>query len=997
MPLRLLVLLLLFTHQFAMGKYNYLSFQQLTQKDGLSQNTVNAFLQDREGFMWIATQDGLNRYDGYRFKVFRQIPGDSTSLCDNFVLQLVEDSKGCIWIGTRNGLTVYDKRKGYFKRVYLDDRERQQFHSKIRSITIDHTGNIVVSSAAGNLYQLRVNDSGDIVKQHHPLKRGVLYYNEANKTYAHWSATEVQLLNQNLQRQHIIQLAGQANESPLVAFASAYTVFSNGKYCVLLRKQSTVADTIYTSSKGIIRSIHIANDTTLLVGTDAGLQIFNVTEQVKGYQINKVDRDRSGLSSDQINAVYTDRQGLWWIGTIGGGINLSIGPNAGFQSVTAFRNPRLKNGPVWAFKQVDGILLAGTSNGLCIPFTDTKPVWWNSTLDTVFITSLEVVRDQLWVGTRYNYVLTVDLNTGQLRTVSEQMASKSIHHIYNDNDESVWVSTWVGLYHYTPEGTLIRKYVINDSSELKFGYVTHALRTTSGSLFVCGSGGLAMLNESTQKFISYQHEPGNINTPAYNITNSISEDPEGNIWCATMGGGVSILNVKTKTFRHLNMSNGLINNSVYGCVFTSDGQVWMSTNEGIVAYSPKSGTFKTFQSRHGLASEEFAVNAFYQDELMRCYFGAAQGFVMYHPDEIKQPANDVKPSITGFRVNYKERNYFEGELLQLLPEERNIDFEFAAPEFINADQIVYHYRLLGFDSIWRETPVGQRIATFTNLPYGETIFELRYKINGYDWNTAVLRVPIYHEMPFYLTWWFLLIAAIVIITILALIIRYLSQRKLRRQLRELEVRQRLQDERERIARDLHDNVGAQITYMISSLDNISFKLEQHQVPAPAIEKVENLSEFARTTMEQLRSSIWAMNSEQIKLSEFVQRIHTHAQRMTEHSEHVDINMQYSHVEDIDLAPRVAMELFRVAQEAVTNSFKHSGAGEINIQIEAKSPNISITIRDNGTGFDTTVKKNGHYGLENMKTRMEKIGAEFKIVSGLNKGTTVYITLKDYGK
>jgi signal transduction histidine kinase/ligand-binding sensor domain-containing protein len=980
-----------------MGQYNYMSFQQLTQKDGLSQNTVNAFLQDREGFMWIATQDGLNRYDGYRFKVFRQIPGDSTSLCDNFVLQLVEDVEGRIWIGTRNGLAVYDKRKGHFQRIYLDDKERQQFHSKIRSITLDHNNNVVVSSAAANLFTLRLNNSGVCTKEPHPLKRGVLYYDAARNTYAHWNATEVRFLNHRLQKLQTLQLSGQVNESPLVAFASGFTAFSNGKYCVLLRKQSSIADTILASSKGFIRSIHVANDTTLLIGTDVGLRIFDITKNITSQQISKVDRDRNGLASDQINALYTDRNGLWWIGTIGGGINFSIGPNAGFQSVTAFRNQRLKNGPVWAFKQVDGFLLAGTSNGLCTPFNDTKPKWWNNTLDTIFITSLEVVRDQLWVGTRYNYVLTVDLNTGQLRTVSEQMKSKSIHHIYNDNDECVWVSTWVGLYHYSPEGTLIRKYLMNDSSELKFGYVTHALRTTTGNLYVCGSGGLAMLDETKQKFISYQHEHGNINSPAYNITNSISEDPEGNIWCATMGGGVSIMNVTTKTFTHLNMSNGLVNNSVYGCLFTSDDMVWMSTNEGIVAYSPKSETFKTFHSGHGLASEEFAVNAFYQDETLRCYFGAAEGFVMFHHDHIATSVPGSTPYITGFRVNYKELNYISGEPLRLLPAERNIDFEFAAPEFINADQIIYNYRLIAFDSIWRETPVGQRVATFTNLPYGEVTFELRYKIKGYDWNESILRIPIYHEIPFYLTWWFLLLIAVVIISILAIIIRYFSQHKLRRQLRELEVRQRLQDERERIARDLHDNVGAQITYMISSLDNISFKLEQHQVPAPAIEKVENLSEFARTTMEQLRSSIWAMNSEQIKLSEFVQRIQTHAQRMAENSEQIDIKVEHSPLDDYDLAPRIAMELSRVAQEAVTNSFKHSRANEIKIQVESKFPDITITIRDNGTGFDTTTNKKGHYGLENMKIRMEKIGAEFKIESEINKGTTVFISWKEYGK
>jgi signal transduction histidine kinase len=267
---------------------------------------------------------------------------------------------------------------------------------------------------------------------------------------------------------------------------------------------------------------------------------------------------------------------------------------------------------------------------------------------------------------------------------------------------------------------------------------------------------------------------------------------------------------------------------------------------------------------------------------------------------------------------------------------------------------------------------------------------VRYRIGGGEWSQTLLEKKIVIATPFYATTWFMILMIVAGITLIALIVRYISQRKLRKQLDELRVQEQIRNEKERISRDLHDNVGAQLTYVISTLDNLSFTLTKNPEPSKASEKLEQLGEFARGTMDQLRESIWAINAESISLTDLGGRWKQYLTQLAEsRPEFTGTVSVYG--TDHFLKPTVAIEIHRIIQEAITNSFKHSGSNSVEVSISGKGP-IWFRVRDHGKGFDGA-EKNGHYGIRNMKERAKLVGASIEF-NKLENGTEIVLYYND---
>ncbi|MGL4597968.1 MAG: ATP-binding protein, partial [Bacteroidia bacterium] len=292
---------------------------------------------------------------------------------------------------------------------------------------------------------------------------------------------------------------------------------------------------------------------------------------------------------------------------------------------------------------------------------------------------------------------------------------------------------------------------------------------------------------------------------------------------------------------------------------------------------------------------------------------------------------------------------------------------------------------------WHENASGNRVATYTNLPYGDYTFRVRCRISNGVWSNAVLEIPVHIQTPFWATSWFLIAVVLLSVLVLAIAIRYFAQRRLRQRLRALEVANKIQEEKERISRDLHDNVGAQLTYIISSLDHVAFRLEKEGDLNPARKKVNDLSEYSRLTMQQLRESIWAINSESIKLSEMLARLQEHLQLLSENNEDMEVSSERTGQDQL-LPPARSIEVFRILQEGISNAFKHAQATQLMLLIADEGEQIRFQLTDNGKGFDTQLNKIGHYGLKNMRQRAERSGIVFALDSQLGKGTVLTLVL-----
>jgi signal transduction histidine kinase len=323
--------------------------------------------------------------------------------------------------------------------------------------------------------------------------------------------------------------------------------------------------------------------------------------------------------------------------------------------------------------------------------------------------------------------------------------------------------------------------------------------------------------------------------------------------------------------------------------------------------------------------------------------------------------------------------------------DRVVSFEFSALDFRNSDRISYAYMLEGFNKNWVKVPAERRYVTYSSLPSGTYVLKVKAAIEKEQWNSNVLSLVIQVHPPFWATWWFIGGIALILLGIGMGSIYLFSRQRLIRKNQELSILRQVQEERERISRDLHDHVGAQITYMITKLDHLQFKVPQAQeLP----HRLEVISSQARSTMQLLRETIWAIRKEQVSLLEFTQKLKEYLSQMFTGIDHMTYELQSQEpLPERTLKPIKALNTFRIIQEAVTNSTKYSGGTWVKIQILENLGELMVEIADNGCGFsEVNDDPTGfHNGLENMRFRAEEMGGRLEFFN--NQGAHVRLTVE----
>jgi signal transduction histidine kinase len=417
----------------------------------------------------------------------------------------------------------------------------------------------------------------------------------------------------------------------------------------------------------------------------------------------------------------------------------------------------------------------------------------------------------------------------------------------------------------------------------------------------------------------------------------------------------------------------------------------MSSNAGISCFHIKEGRFVNYFPNDGIISNEYSQNGYFKNAVGELFFASPEGILLFNPAAIRDNAGDPPVILSSYAVNYTTRNAYPVTLaksLDLTWSEKTVSFEFSALDYSAADKIDYSYKLEGFDNDWVIASHGQRIATYTTLPFGKYTFKVRIRKNAGEWSREYLGIAVNVVPPFWFSWWFILAELVIGLLLLIFIIRYYSQRKLRKRLRESEVQRKVQYERERISRDLHDNVGAHLTYIIQSLDNISYKIEKNPAEKP-VERIDSLGEFARGTMQQLRETIWAINKEEISVPALKDKIQEHLAKLATAAGNIKFAVHLSEETDAVLKPSQAIHIFRLVQESLNNAIKHASATAIEVRLSLEQKKLLIvSIRDDGKGFDANEAFEGHYGLENMKSRVSEMGGKLEIVSAPLKGTEI---------
>ena len=784
-------------------------FSHYSVEQGLSQSNAFCIVQDKRGFLWIGTQDGLNRFDGYTFTIFRNST-QRGSLADSHVQALYEDKNGMLWIGTKSGgLSVFD---------YTTEK-CTNFGNGTKDGTISDTSlgmdvRAITEDANNTLWIATNNGLGKFDRTTHTFQRyanlgasplansmsalavgadGTLWIGTADGLLAFSPATgKANLFRKELHNAKVqtLLLSKAANclwigtEDGLTALDNAHNTFST------IRQE---APNMQVFSADNIRALAEDRQGKLWIGTYGGglFQYDRKSQKTIAYKAE--DTRSTSLSNNFIFSIYEDRSGVLWVGTWGGGVNKHDPALAKF--TTYHRDPHisapLSNSIIYSFlEDHQGFLWVGTSNGLNKlisrergEFTQYFPSKQADPSNPINIIRAlyEDSKGIIWIASGRG-LLKFNPTQGQFTAFHPPKMNPNLpdtnsfaHNIVVDDDGMLWLGTMgAGIYRFNPQtGKFIAHYTNepNNPNSLAHNFVYSLCKDTKGYIWIgTNGGGVSLFKPATQEFITYKHNQtsetaGSISN---NIVRCICQDHAGTMWFGT-SSGLNKFDAEKQIFTTVREKDGLPNNVIYGILEDKGGNLWLSTNKGLSHYAPnkvlnnQQGNIKTintafhnFDASDGLQNNEFNTGAYYKGASGRMYFGGIRGFNEFFPDSIRRNNYMMPVMITGLRK--RDIPVVLPQSISILKEveipaqDNVLTFEFTALNFTLPEKNVYAYKLEGFDENWQYCGT-RREATYTNLGGGTYTFRVKAANNDGVWNEegAALRVVILPH--WYWRWW----------------------------------------------------------------------------------------------------------------------------------------------------------------------------------------------------------------------------------------------------
>ena len=786
-----------------------IAFEHISREQGLSQSEVMCIIRDRTGFLWIGTQGGLNRYDGYTFTVYKNNVEDSNSLHNNYVQALYEDRKGMLWIGTRGALHRFDRARGKFTRYVHDPaNERTISNNIISSICEDSAGTLWVGTDHGlNRFDL---EKQEFIRYFHdsanPASLGsdgvrTLY---ADHTGTFWIGTSNGLDYFDLQRARFIHFRNDPGNSRSLSNNAVTEIYEDregtlwiGTADGLNRLERTSrqftryrhdSNDLNTMSDNFIEAISEDQIGTLWIGTRNGLNTFDRQSSRFTRYVND-PKNLASLSGNRVNAIQSEPSGTVWIGTHGGGLSKVDRNKEQFAHIVRDPNKTasLSNNFVWSiFEDGKGFLWIGTDDGLnkLDRRTGTAAHYVNNPRDphslsnNVVYSILETRTGDFWIGTDRGLNLLDRTSNSFTRFIGNAkdttaLASGTIFSLFEDHLGTFWVGTsGGGLHQYDRTSKRFRRW--GPPSAI----VSRIFEDHEGTLWVCTwITGLFRFNRTTGQFTRYLHDPNNSTSISHNTVYAIQETfDEGKpvLWLGTRSG-FNKFDPATGKFKRYHEKDGLPGDLVYGVLLDAAGDLWLSTQNGLARFNPRSGTFKTFDESDGLQSNEFSFGAFHKGSSGELFFGGINGLNAFRPERITENSHMPPVVVIAFKVFDRQipdvHSLSDGDSVRLTYRENFFSFEFAALHFANPQKNQYAYKLEGFDNDWIYSG-SRRYANYTNVDPGEYVFRVKAANPSGVWNEKGTSVRLSISPPLWRTWWAYSLYVFLILSVFYTIRRY---------------------------------------------------------------------------------------------------------------------------------------------------------------------------------------------------------------------------------
>ena len=980
-----------------------MQIQRLTVKDGLSQSSPYHMLTDTRGFLWLGTQDGVNRYDGHRFRVYKPDVRNPHSLRGVNVAGIVEDKQGDIWVGTEQGLNRYDRATDRFFLIRTASRKRRAspFFANDHEIWFSSEGEGLM------VYDFKTRKLNRI---------GKYAYINRNFDFVDWttctSAGDIWMLYPK----GIVRFSIKEK-----TYHPYFTNTPQNEYGESCNVYSLVVD----------------KDGIAWLGTDRGLVRFDYRQ--KQHQFFEWTSGSRALGV--VFSLAEDHTGQLWIGTQRNGLWIFDKRRHSFREVhyrdnspESFENYEFyrvyvdSSGVIWANADPDGLVKIVPNASMFGYFGQADPMHPARNLSDLSIRSMgEDAQGRIWLGTEGG----LDVFDRRTESVVERYFTKEdniLKYIFRDSRQRMWVGTYGGIMLFDASTKSFKTFLYNDDPDTRL-YTRNILELPDHTLLVGTSLGMWTFDPDQRTFArvpyhtdqniyaTFLDSQGTLWLGSYfdrlygyrldgkrwkktfegfkdfNI-NAIREDTvRRRLWIATEKGLLAFDRSKG-TYRLYDEKEGLVNSYIYGVVTAPDGNVFMSTNHGISSLNTKTGHIRNFDLSDGLQGYEFNGNAFFQASSGECFFGGVKGLNYFYPRQFRTLSYQPRIHFFNFKVDDEpfesSQNVDEMEFVTLPQGKNTFSLEFASIDFYSNGKNSYKYFLQGQDQDWVQA--GDRTyVRYANLEPDTYVFKVKSANRDGVWNKTERTLHLTVKPPFWRTWWF---SALYLILIAAGTFA-VAQGRLRSIGRQQKQRLKIaldaqEQERKSIAQDLHDEVGSRLATLklyVSSLTRyLKDSVEAERLKKEVLDIIHISLVDIRRLLRELSPRTLEQYGYAAAVEELVDRINA--------TDQVHVTFECRKLPD-QLSQALATGLYRITQELLNNTLKHANATEITISVVPSGQTLSFFYSDNGQGFSYDEAAKG-LGLQNIESRVSVLGGKIAWFPKPGAGLEVTIELPTEG-
>ena len=994
-------------------------FRRLSTNAGLSQTRVAQIVQDDRGFMWFGTQYGLNRYDGYKFRVFTPDPSRPDSISSAYIYALFKDRAGMLWIGCGQYLDRLDPTTESFTHYRLDPAFDKSPAVTVVQISQDRAGTLWLATANG-LYGLD------------PLTGRV------TRHFSHDPANPLSLSNNN------IRSAGEDR---------------NGRFWVadgncleqLDRNTGNVDLRVALPSSPREFSFHEDRSGLLWICYSGGTGLASLDPELKELTLYAFydDQSKKALAAGVI-AVLQDKEGVLWLGTQGEGLlkfdrehrtavsyrnraddpesladdriialnqdyegNIWVGMHASEPNVFSTRRPWFR--PIlnetinpnslgehlvnFIYEDRRGVLWVAMTGALIgIDRSTGKyrsyPPPGGLSNDIVAIT--EDKSGTIWVGTIGRGLNRFDPATGRFTAYlhdpakASSLSNDAVDHLFVDHTGRIWVGTWDGLNLFDPA---TGRFVVYKRSWNSRAEAVHGIaEDKAGELWLGGTAGLQRFDPQTGRFTGYQHKIDDPNSISDDRVINVFVDQDGAIW-ATTHNGLNKLDPKTGTFTTYYVRDGLPSNRLNCIASDNSSHLWISTTAGLSEFDPRTKIFRNFSVADGLPGMDLTGwSACAKSRTGEMYIGGFSGGTAFHPDQITDTAYAPPIVFTDFQLagssvgvgrgSPLKRSISYSQSITLSHTQSTFALEFASLSYPIQSTTRFRYKLEPLDLTWHELGIGQRLVPYNRLSTGNYTFRVQSATSRGPWSEPGASLQIEVLPPWWSTFWFRLICFVLVL--LSLYAAYSYRVGQIAQQFEVRLEERV-SERTRLARELHDTLLQSfqgLIFRLQAVDDLLAAGKAKDLLEKSLERADQAIAEGRSTVYELRSSATTTND----LAEAIRALGE--ELSTDESAAFQVLVEGS---SRYLHPIVRDEIYRITCEGLRNAFSHARASQIETELTYGERAFQLRIRDDGEGIPADILEEGrpgHYGLPGMRERARQIGGKLAIWSRAGAGTEI---------